>query len=148
MSPSCCKGKQGSLGLDSCATSSSTSIEVPPISLQEIEGNHCTGNQAEDAIQNEAQKSSRLVERAGSCVECTDGLTPGQACCDGEMTHVHDSKILKVLTFKESCMLRIAVRECDDLCGVGDDISAISFYSKNPGKHNITISMNVTNIAY
>ncbi|KAE9364248.1 copper-translocating P-type ATPase [Stipitochalara longipes BDJ] len=116
MPPSCCKDKLGNPA-ETYATTASRPDEVsPPVSKLEVEDTCCTRDQVEPIAQTEAQKPVEHTKIVSPCVKCGDSSNPGQPCCD------------------ETCLVRIAVRECEDSCGSDGDFASTSSGYRDSGK--------------
>ncbi|RDW65043.1 hypothetical protein BP6252_10694 [Coleophoma cylindrospora] len=111
MSPSCCKGKQVHPTETDVAAGLEPGVECPaesPVSKPGDKDTCCSGDKVEPAVQTGAQKLVKHEKMANSCSECIDAPNPEQPCCD------------------ESCMVRIAVRECEDSCGSDNNCATAS----------------------
>jgi hypothetical protein len=135
MSPSCCNGKQDHLSESSVAPVEECSSVSKPGDGETC----CYGDQVEPAVEADAQTPVKNEKTASPCTECNNAPSPGQPCCDGKLACTHNqfkynnSNII----LKESCMVRIAVRECEDSCGFDNDCTTISSGRKDSRKFQI-----------
>ncbi|EDN93271.1 hypothetical protein SS1G_09137, partial [Sclerotinia sclerotiorum 1980 UF-70] len=109
MSSSCCKGKSGKLA-GSCALTGSQLVELSPTrSKPEIDDDSCC-NVNEVGSLKQAQLSTLVAhsETVSPCVVCDGFSSLGQSCCN------------------ESCIIRIADRECNESCGSRGDFPSTS----------------------
>ncbi|KAJ8060792.1 hypothetical protein OCU04_011093 [Sclerotinia nivalis] len=109
MSSSCCKGKLGNLA-ETFATTALQLVELSPtISKPEVDDDTCCDvDNFEPLKQAQASKPVEHSKTVSPCVVCDGSSSLGQSCCN------------------ESCIIRIADRECDESCGSRGDFASTS----------------------